>query len=322
MWRQAWNAAIRRVPAEKGRASAAFEGQGRRGRFTTPTAAAPRGGPSAADGGARSGMSLFQLALIYGGVGALVGLLAGLLGIGGGLLIVPVLLFVFGALGFPGEHVLHLALGTSFANIFFTSLSSLRQHHARSAVDWQAWKRITPGIVVGTLAGATLAARTATGPLKLFFTVFVLYVATQMLLDIRPKPHRQLPGRAGMTAAGLVIGFVSALVSIAGAALSVPFLTWCNIGSHRAIGTAAAIGFPIAAAGLAGYVVNGLFAEGLPAYTLGFVYLPAWLGLVLASMVTVPVGVSLAHRLPARRLKQVFAVFLYAIAAHMVAGLL
>ena len=247
--------------------------------------------------------------LFYLGTGAFAGVLAGLLGVGGGVIIVPLLVFTFTAQHLPEAYILHLALGTSLASIIFTSISSLRAHHRRGAVNWPVVKGISPGILVGTFFGSWVAAQLSTGFLKGFFVVFLYYVATQMLLDIRPKPHRQMPGAGGMFGVGNVIGGVSSLVGIGGGSLSVPFLIWCNLPMHHAVGTSAAIGFPIAVAGAAGYLVNGLMADGLPSSAVGFIYLPALVGIALASICTAPLGVRLAHSLPVPRLKKVFAVF-------------
>jgi uncharacterized membrane protein YfcA len=200
--------------------------------------------------------------LAYSILGAAAGFLAGLLGVGGGLIIVPVLTFIFTGLHFPATHVVHLALGTSLATILFTSISSLRAHHAHGAVNWRIWRGITPGIVTGTLAGSVLAAWLSSAFLKGFFVVFLFYVGTQMLLDIQPKASRELPGPLGLFLAGNVIGAVSSLVGIGGGTLSVPFMTWCNVKLHEAIGTSAAIGLPIAAAGAVGYGVNRALGNG------------------------------------------------------------
>jgi uncharacterized membrane protein YfcA len=258
---------------------------------------------------------------LYLATGAFAGFVAGLLGVGGGLVIVPVLTFIFAAQHFPESYVVHLALGTSLASILFTSFSSLRAHHLHGAVIWQVVRRITPGILAGTLLGTAVAARLSTAFLKAFFVVFLYYVATQMILGIRPKPTRELPGRAGMFGAGALIGAVSSWVGIGGGTLSVPFLTWCNVRLHQAIGTSAAIGFPIAAAGAAGYILNGLPVRALPAYSLGFVYLPALAGLVAASIPTAPLGARIAHRLPVARLKKIFAFLLYFLGTRMLVTL-
>ncbi|MBI5519649.1 MAG: sulfite exporter TauE/SafE family protein [Desulfovibrio sp.] len=257
--------------------------------------------------------------LLYIATGAFAGVLAGLLGVGGGLVIVPMLNFVFHIIELPADYIQHLALGTSLASIMFTSVSSLRAHHQRGAVVWAIVKAITPGILIGTFLGSKVAALLSTRFLSGFFVVFLYYVAAQMLLNIKPKATRQVPGPLGMFAAGNVIGGVSSLVGIGGGTLSVPFMTWCNVALHTCIGTSAAIGFPIAVAGTAGYVVNGLSAPlpGLEAGYLGFVYLPALAGVAAASILTAPLGAKLAHSLPVPKLKKIFAFLLIAMATKM-----
>lgn len=257
----------------------------------------------------------------YLALGLFAGFVAGLLGVGGGLIIVPVLTFIFAAQHFPDQYVIHLALGTSLASIIFTSISSLRAHHAHGAVNWKIWREVTPGIVSGTLLGSVLAAYLSAYFLKAFFAGFVFYAGTQMLLDIKPKPSRELPGLPGMFAAGNVIGAVSSLVGIGGGTLSVPFMTWCNIKLHQAIGTSAAIGLPIAVAGAVGYIANGLNVSGLPPHSLGFVYLPALAAIVAASVLTAPLGAKAAHRLPVAKLKRIFAILLYTLGIRMLISL-
>jgi len=261
------------------------------------------------------GLPLFAA---YGGLGLVVGFVAGLLGVGGGLIIVPVLIMLLHTHGQAVGMEPQLALGTSLATILFTSLSSVRAHHRRGAVEWPLVRRIAPGIVFGTLAGAALAARMPATVLKIFFVVFLFYAAIQMWLDFKPAPHRGLPGRMGTSLAGGVIGVVSSWVGIGGGTLSVPFMLWHNVPLHRAIATSAAIGFPIAFAGAAGYVLGGSTASGLPAGSLGFVYLPALAGIVLGSVLTAPLGARTAHRLPVRPLKRVFALLLFTLALRMV----
>ncbi|HSS46388.1 MAG TPA: sulfite exporter TauE/SafE family protein [Burkholderiales bacterium] len=258
----------------------------------------------------------------YLAVGAVAGFLAGLLGVGGGLIFVPSLIVLFNLQHFPQTNLLHLALGTSLASITFTSVSSLRAHHAHGAVNWQIVRRTTPGIVVGTLLGSGLAALLTSSILALFFAVFVSLAATQILLDIKPKPSRQLPGRAGTFFVGIIIGILFSLVGGGGAILSVPFMLYCNVKTHDAIGTSSAIGFPIAVSGAAGYILSGMAQKSLPPLSLGFVYLPAVLWLVIASVLTAPLGAKLAHRLPVDKLKKILAVLLYIIAAKMLVGLL
>ena len=259
--------------------------------------------------------------LHYLALGLVSGFVAGLLGVGGGLLMVPALVFIFTAGGFAADRVLLFALATSLAVIAFTALSSLRAHHAHGAVDWRVVRRISPGIVIGTLFGAWLATLLPATFLKYFFVAFLFYAATQMLLNIKPHAHRGLPGNAGMFAAGNIIGVISSWVGIGGGTLSVSFLLWCNIKMHRAIGTSAAIGFPIAVAGMLGYVLSGWSAPAMPVHSLGYVYLPALALVAITSILTAPLGARAAHRLPVAALKKIFAILLYSLGIHMALSL-
>ena len=259
--------------------------------------------------------------LSYLAIGGFAGFAAGLLGIGGGAVMVPLLVMVFAAQGIPVDHRLHIALGTAMASVIFTSISSVRTHHRFGAVDWTIARAIAPGILVGSFGAALVAGFIPTRPLAMIFTALVFYAATQLFFDIRPKNTRPLPGPIGLAAAGAVIGGVSSMASAGGAFLSIPFLAWCSVPLRRAIGTAAAIGFPIALAGTAGYVIQGLRAGGLPAGSFGYVYLPALALIVVTSMAAAPFGARLAHRLPVKRLRVVLAIVLYAMAIKTLAGL-
>jgi uncharacterized membrane protein YfcA len=260
--------------------------------------------------------------LLYLALGGFAGVLAGLLGVGGGIVIVPMLVALFAAQHIPEPLILHLALGTSLASIVFTSISSLRAHDGRGAVDWRVFRRVTPGILVGTLLGSWVAAQLSTLFLKTFFVLFLYFVALQMLLGAKPRPSRLLPGAGGLLGVGSLIGGVSSLVGIGGGSMSVPFLVWCNLPLHVAIGTSAAIGLPIAAAGAVGYVANGALVEALPPHTLGFVHLPALVGIAGASVLTAPLGAMLAHRLPVARLKKLFALLLLVMGTRMLMGVI
>ena len=250
-------------------------------------------------------------------VGAVIGFAAGLLGIGGGMLAVPFMMLVFTAMKLPPQHILHMAIATSLATILFTSISSVRAHHKRGAVLWPVAARLAPGILAGSLLGARLAAALPTHALAVVFALFVAVSATQMLFDRKPQPHRQLPGTAGMVGAGGAIGFVSAIVGAGGAFISVPFMTWCNVRIHNAVATSASLGFPIAAAGTIGYALTGWHATDEVAGTVGYVHVPALVSVACASVLTAPQGARLAHSLDTRRLKRVFAVMLYLLAAYM-----
>lgn len=254
-------------------------------------------------------------------LGAFVGLFAGMLGIGGGMIIVPPLALMLGAQDLPREHVLHLAVGTGMATILFTSVSSVRAHAARDAVRWGIAWRITPGILFGGVVGAIVANYFSTRTLAIYFTAFVFLMAVNMALDLKPKPSREPPGAPGMFAAGTAIGGLSSLVAIGGAVMSVPFMLYCNVPIRQAVGTAAAIGFPIAVGGTIGYLYTGWNAAGLPPWSLGYVYLPALAGITVASVLTAPLGARVAHRVPGRLLKQIFAALLFVLAARMLAGL-
>jgi uncharacterized protein len=259
--------------------------------------------------------------LAYLALGLLVGLLAGLLGIGGGVVIVPLLVFLFSAHHFPEDRVVHLALGTSLTSIVFTNLSSVRAHHLRGAVRWDIVHTIAPGVIAGTLLGTVFADRLSSRYLAIIFTVFVLCSSIQMLLDRKPKPSRQLPGKVGMSLAGFTIGALSSLVGVGGGILTIPLMTMSNVAMINCIATSAAIGLPISLAGAVGYIVTGLDKSHLPPLSLGYVYIPALAGLVLGSFVTVPLGARLAHGMPPQLLKRIFVVIMLILAAKMLYSL-
>lgn len=249
--------------------------------------------------------------------GAIAGFFAGLLGVGGGVIVVPILTVLFTSQGFPAREVLHLALGTSMATILFTSMSSLRAHHAHKAVLWPVVRDLTPGILLGTLLGAQLAGRISSQALSIFFVSFMILVAIQMIANLRPKPSRSLPGRGGLGLTGALIGGVASLAAMGGGALTVPYLIWCNVRPHWAIGTSAAVGLPIAIGGTLGYIWNGWGHADLPTGSLGFVYLPALGIILLASVLTAQLGAKLAHRLPIKILKRIFAGLLLVLSTKM-----
>jgi len=258
------------------------------------------------------GLILILLAMGAGG-----GFAAGLLGIGGGMVLVPFITMIFTSHGFPPEHIVHMAIATSLATILFTSISSVRAHHKHGAVNWRIVAMLAPGIVVGAWVGPWIAKQMNTTVLSVFFGIFVAASATQMLIGKKPAGSRELPGTAGMFAAGGVIGVIAGLVGAGGGFLSVPFMTWCNVRIHNAVATSAALGFPIALAGTLSNIWFGMGTPGLPEYSLGFIYLPALAGIAAASVVMAPVGARAAHRMPVDRLRRVFAVVLYCLAAYM-----
>ncbi|MDX8388101.1 MAG: sulfite exporter TauE/SafE family protein [Ghiorsea sp.] len=250
-------------------------------------------------------------------LGLAVGFFAGLLGIGGGGIMVPILTMLFVAQGFEGEQLVHMALGTSLASIVVTSLSSMYSHHKHGAVIWPVVRKMAPGILIGTFTLSYLASHFSSLFMALFFSAFMTYISVQMFLNIKPKPSRKLPENLGLTLTGFGIGGFSGLVAIGGGSLTVPFLTWCNVKIQHAIGTSSALGFPIAVAGSLGYMVSGWGQEGLPEHSLGFVYLPAVVLISLVSVFTAPLGAKLAHRLPVGLLKKIFGLILLALAIKM-----
>ncbi len=255
--------------------------------------------------------------VLYVAVGATAGLLAGLLGVGGGVVVVPCLAFAFRAQGLADRHVMPLALGTSLAAIVVTASASVRAHHRRGAVEWVIVHKLAPGLVLGALGGAWCAAWVSSTVLAVLFATFLWVVATRLVFDGPPRPTRELPGAGGLIGVGAAIGLVSGVLGIGGGTLSVPFLLRHRVTIPRAIGTAAAAGVPIAMAGAVGYAVTGLWLSGLPSQSLGFVHLPAFAGVAAASVVTAPLGAGIAHRMPTDRLKIVFAGLLYVVGAKL-----
>ena len=255
---------------------------------------------------------ILELALL----GTCTGFLAGLLGIGGGMLMVPFMTFILSSKGFPADYTVKMAVATSLATICFTSLSSVRAHHQRGAVLWPVARLLAPGILVGSALGAQIAVALPGKVLGVLFALFVGFSATQMFLDRKPKPTRTLPRGPGMFAMGGLIGMLSALVGAGGAFISVPFMTWCNVKIHNAVGTSSALGFPIALAGTLGYVWAGIGMPQMPAGSVGYIYLPALVIISIASMAMAPLGARTAHRMDIRPLKKVFATVLYGLAAY------
>ena len=250
-------------------------------------------------------------------LGAAVGFAAGLLGVGGGMLLVPFITVLLTVRAFPHELILHMAIATSLATILLTSLSSVLAHHRNGAVRWDIVTLLAPGILVGSWVGPWIGNQMNATALALFFAFFIALSATQMLLDKKTSGTRELPAAPGMFGVGVVTGLLAGLVGAGGGFVSVPFMTWCNVKIHQAIATSAALGFPIALAGTLSNIYFGMATPDLPAGALGFVYLPALLVISPASMLTAPLGAKAAHALPMKTLKKVFAIALYALATYM-----
>jgi len=267
-------------------------------------------------------MSL-ELILVFLTLGAFVGFMAGLLGIGGGGILVPILTTIFIYQGFPMDNVVHIALGTSMACIMVTSYSSLRAHHANGAVVWHLVKAMWPAIVAGTFLATFVAAQISSKGLAIFFSAFMAYVASQMFRSKKIQTSGSDAGKAELGLVAFGIGAISALVSIGGGSLTVPYLNWRNLDIRKAIGTSAALGFPIAITGTLGYLINGIAAGGShPQYTLGFVYLPAVLLVTIPSFFTAPIGARLTQTLPVQTLKKIFGVLLLVLSIKMLVSLL
>ena len=250
-------------------------------------------------------------------LGAAVGFMAGLLGIGGGFTIVPVLTEVFSREGFAADHVLPMAIGTSAATIIFTTFASTRAHHARGAVAWPIVFAMAPGLVIGSLIGPQIASALPRPILAGVFGAFTWFAAYRMLRNRPPKPTRTLPGKGAMFGVGTGIGVAAGMVGTGGAFFAVPFMTRCNVKPHTAVATSAAIGLPIAVAASAGFVFAGLRKTGLPPYSLGYIYLPALVAIVLLSVLTAPIGARVAHAWSGARLRVAFAIMLFVLGGFM-----
>ncbi|CAA9395838.1 MAG: Uncharacterized UPF0721 integral membrane protein [uncultured Ramlibacter sp.] len=259
-----------------------------------------------------------QLILELALIGTCTGFLAGLLGIGGGMIMVPFVAMILAARDFPEDLTLKMAVATSLATICFTSLSSVWAHQKRGAVVWPVVKVLAPGILVGSLIGAQIAVALPGKLLGILFAIFVAFSATQILLDRKPKPGRTLPGPLVTFGVGNGIGVVSSVVGAGGAFMSVPFMLWCNVRIHEAVGTSAALGFPIALAGTAGYVWAGQGLPQSPPGAFGYLYVPGLVVISIFSMLLAPVGARTAHRTDTRPLRRAFAVVLYCLAAYFV----
>lgn len=255
-----------------------------------------------------------MLIVTYLLVGALAGTLAGLFGIGGGMVIVPVLVITFEVLKFSPDVLTHMAVATSLATIAFTSISSVRTHHQKGAVDWDIVWKLSAGIMFGAVLGVLTADSLTGSGLQIVIGVSALLMAAQMGLGLKPKPSRSLPGSTGLVTTGGGIGWASALFGIGGGSLTVPFLTWCNHPMQRSVATAAACGFPIALVGALSNLVIGWGNVNLPASSAGYIYLPALAGIVLTSVPFARLGAKLAHKLSAEKLKKMFAVLLVLVA--------
>ncbi len=267
--------------------------------------------------------------LIFLVIGALAGFAAGLFGVGGGTIIVPLLFIVFTQMDYPADNVMHLALGTSLATIIITSISSLMAHNKKGAVLWPVFKNLTPGLALGCFFGAGIAGQISGLYLQLIVGVFLLWVAFNMFMGGKKKvashataisetnnASPDLPSKPKQLAAGGVIGIASAIFGIGGGSLTVPYLTRYNVVMQKAVGTSAACGLPIAIAGALGFMIFGLQEDVNVPNTIGFVHIYAFLGIASMSFFTAKVGAKVAHMLSPELLKKCFSVLLFVVGLY------
>lgn len=258
-----------------------------------------------------------QIITIYALTGIFAGVVGGMLGLGGGIIIVPVLHFLFMRQGFPPEILMHLAVTTSLATIIVTSLASTYAHHKKAAVLWPAVNRFVPGILIGAGLGALVADSLSSNVLRIIFGLFETLVAIQIWFEFKPKATRTLPGTAGIVGAGTGIGLFSTLLGIGGGTLTVPFLLWCNVNIRNAVAISAACGFPIAVAGTTSLIIAGWDNLAVPAHSFSYLYWPAGLIIIAMTVFFAPVGARLAHYLPVLTLKRIFSILLLVIGIRM-----
>lgn len=251
-----------------------------------------------------------SILLAYLAIGAGAGVLAGLFGVGGGLIVVPALMFSFTFLGLSENVATHLAIGTSLATIIFTSLSSAQTHHSKGGIDWKIVRWLALGIVFGCILGSFMASLLQGATLKIIIGCFVILMSIQLGFNLKPKASKELPGKMGLSSVGGVIGWASAIFGIGGGALTVPFLVYCSVSMRRAVAASAACGLPIAITGALSYMWFGRGVEGLPDWSFGYIYLPALIGITATSMIFSRIGAKLAYRLSPDLLRRMFAVFL------------
>jgi uncharacterized protein len=253
----------------------------------------------------------------YFGLGAFAGVLAGMLGIGGGMIMVPFMAMLFTAQGHPYATLMQVALATSMATIIFTSISSMRAHHKNNNVRWDLVRAMVPGMLLGCLLGATVLSNLPTKFIKLFFSLFLIYSATKMLRSVNIAPTKTLPAPAGLFRFSIIVGVLSTMVGAGGGFVTIPFMTARGINGRLAIGTSSAFGLPLAIFGTVGYIINGWNVPNLPTPHFGYIFLPALLGFAIASVIGAPFGAKLTQKLPIPTLKRVFAYMLYLLAARM-----
>ena len=250
---------------------------------------------------------VFSICLV---LGAVIGFMAGLLGIGGGLIAVPALLHILPSVGIPAEHLPHVAIATSLAAIILTSLSSARAHNKRENIPWELFRSMLPGFVLGAICSGFISELIEASFLQQIFAVFVILMAIQMAFPFRPNSNRSMPSTVSLFFAAVIIAIIAGLMGIGGGVLLIPFLTWCGLQMRYAIGFSSATGLLIALFGSIGYTLAGWNVATLPEGTIGFIYLPALVGIATTSILIAPLGAKAATNWPTAKLKKIFAVFL------------
>jgi uncharacterized protein len=255
--------------------------------------------------------------LLYLVLGAAAGLIAGLFGIGGGIILVPFLSWIYSNQGMPTSLVMLAAISTSLSTIILTSLSSVNAHHKRGAIKWDIVLNLAPAILVGSLIGTLIAQQLETRMLKTIFGVFLVVVSIQTGFQIKPKKQTLVLSKWLGAAAGALIGAFSSLLGIGGGTLTVPLLMKCQQPIRNAVAISSACGLPIAVAGTIGYIILGWNIPGRPAWSLGYIYAPAFIGIVTSSVLFAPLGAKLAHSLPTDQLKRLFAIFIFVVGCKL-----
>lgn len=257
------------------------------------------------------------IVVVYLVIGAIAGLIAGIFGLGGGIIIVPTLIFTFSYMQFSADVLTHLAIGTSLATIIFTSLSAIYVHYKRSAIDWSLAIKLSAGMLLGGLFGAFVADNIKGETLQNVFAGYALFVAIQMWFSLTPKATYGLPQHFICTLLGSIIGFFSGLFGIAGGSLVVPTLTFYKVSMTRAIATSSVTGLPVAVSGTIGYLWMGYDASALPEHSIGYIYVPALVGIVLSSTYFAKLGAKITHKLPPQKLKKAFSLLMILVASRL-----
>lgn len=250
--------------------------------------------------------------------GSISGVLAGLFGIGGGVVLVPFFLWLFTKQGFPQDTVMHTAIATSLATIIITSISSVTAHHRLGSLLWDIVAKLTPGVFIGAIIGAALADHLPADSLRMFFAVYLFFVGVEMAFQWQPKRAKEQASSVVLRFSGVVIGILSSILGIGGGTLTVPLLSRFNVPMRNAVAVSSACGLPIAISGTISFAVLGWNKPGLSEGSIGYIYWPAFVGIVLTSTLMAPVGAKLAHKLPTKSLKRFFSLLVLAITLKMV----